>query len=472
MNIRPRVEGALLAHADRSPFTRAVLLPAARFVRVEEIAGGPLVVAAVAGLVWANLDVASYQRFWGGEIVVGAWSWEHGATLREWINELLLPLFFFVAGLELKREIIHGELSTARRAALPVALAIGGMVVPALVYLSMNLGDGGAIRGWGVPLATDIAFALAILALAGDRVPPALKILVLAFAAIDDVGGVLIIALFYSHGGSWVALLVAAALLLLVFGLKRVRVRQVFPYWLVGAAFCAALVEGGIHPTVGGVLLGLLAPARPFFGREEMVETTRGLADTLAALEEELTDDDDDRGGLRELEEKRAASLGQLETMTAGSEPITERLSRQVNPWVSYAVLPLFALGNAGVPIDLPGLERAASDPAALGIIGGLVLGKPLGFLLAAWIALRAGLAVRPVGVTWGHLTAAGLLAGVGFTVSLFIGDLAFARADAARVDSVKMAILVASAIAALFGFAAAMLAGGRAAGARREELA
>lgn len=455
MKLKPRLEGALLAHADGSPFTRKVLLPAARFVRVEEIAGGPLVVAAVCGLVWANTAHESYEGFWGSKIAIDAWSWSHAATLRTWINELLLPIFFFVAGLELKREIRHGALSTPRRAALPVALAIGGMVVPALFYLGANLGPDGVPGGWGVPLATDIAFALSILALAGDRVPTTLKILVLAFAAIDDVGGVLVIAVVYSHGGSPAALVVAAALLAGVFLLKRVGVRQLFPYWLFGGAFCAALVAGGVHPTVGGIVLGLMAPAVPFFGRNEMAGATRALANELADLERRLGDFEEDES--EDAERQRAATLGLLEALAVGSEPITERLSRQVNPWVSYVILPTFALANAGVPLDVAAVQTAATDPAAQGIVAGLVLGKPIGFLLAAWLAITLGLAEKPGDVTWAHLTAAGLLAGVGFTVSLFIGDLAFADAESVRRESVKVAILSASALSAALGLGTAL---------------
>lgn len=450
----PRVEGALRAHADGSAFTRRVLLPALRFIEVEEIAGAPLVLCAIGALVWANAPVAtSYESAWGAEIELTAFGFARAASVREWINEILLPLLFFVAGLELKRELSHGSLSSPRRAAFPVAVALGGMVVPAAGYVALNLGTDGVMKGWGVPLATDIAFALAVLALVGPHVPNSLKTLVLAFAAVDDVGSVLVIAVFYGHGSSVAALAAAGGLLAAIVALNRGGVRQLMPYWILGAAMCAALSEGGVHPTVGAVCLGLLAPARPFFARPEMAEAAENLGARLTDFQERLRDDEIDDAEREALQHKQAETLGLLEAMAIGTEPVTERLSRQVNPWVSYAILPLFALANAGVRIDPDALTAALASPVAQGIVVGLVLGKPLGFVGFAWLATATGIGQKPSDLRWVDLVGTGLLAGIGFTVSLFIAELAFGHGGD-RLAYAKMAVLAASILSGVLGFA------------------
>ena len=459
MGLTARAKAKLQLKAQKSSFARDVMLPAGEYISVKEIAGLPLVVAAAVALIWSNSPWGDlYRSIWSMEQEIRVFWFSHTETLRHWVNDALLPLFFFVAGLEIKRELVRGELSTPRKAALPFVLALGGVIVPTGMYLAFNAG-GGDTSGWGVPVATDVAFALAVLALFGDRIPSELKVLVLTFAAVDDVFGVLIIAVAYSREIATDAMWFAGLYFGLVVVLRALRIPLYSLFVVVGLPLWYAVLKSGIHPSVMAVALGLLAPARPMFERGEFarvreranrqfLKTRRELQDLESR--DDLTEEEQDRR--LELSEREDALVGLLEEQARQTEPITDRLIHGLNPWVSYALLPLFALANAGVVIDVGTLKEVVTSRPTLGIIAGLVIGKPLGLLVFGWIALRLRWAQLPDTVTWTHLVAAGLLAGIGFTVSLFIGELAFGRRGAEIMAAVKVAIFIASLLAAVLG--------------------
>jgi NhaA family Na+:H+ antiporter len=418
---------------------RVVGRPVARFLAVESAGGILLLAATVVALVWANSPwQASYDDLWHTEIAVQVGGTTVSDDLRHWINDGLMALFFLVVGLEIKRELVTGQLSSRRDAALPVVAAIGGMVVPAALYLAINAGGAGS-DGWGIPMATDIAFAVGVLALLGDRVPASLKVLILALAIVDDVGAIVVIAGFYSDGISagWLALAVAG--LLGVVLLRRARVWYLPVYVGVGVFVWFATFQSGVHATIAGVALGLLAPARPFLAEID--------ADRIA---DELSADHD----------VEAAEVRDISFRIRESVSVAERLEDALHPWTSYVVVPLFALANAGIPLSAAALEDAAGSRITLGVIVGLLVGKAVGVLGAATIAVRLGIAARPAGVTTRHLAGLAVLAGIGFTVSIFITGLAFESES--LQDEAKVGVLVASVVAATVGVLLLRGAGGQ----------
>jgi NhaA family Na+:H+ antiporter len=437
MQVPPRSRGTALARARSSYAARRVLVPAQKFIHTETSSGVVLLAAAAAALVWANSRWApSYESFWGTEVAFHAGRLAIAHTLREWINHALMVLFFFVVGLEVKREFLHGELSDRRRASLPVACALGGMLVPALIYLVFNFG-GATARGWGIPMATDIAFALGVLALAGERVPPALRIFLLALATVDDLGAILVIALFYSDHLSYSALAAALLLAAALAVMRRLGVQSLLYYAPVAVLFWFAVLQSGVHATIAGVVLGLLTPTRPRLAARDYSAAVDRL---LATLKHEAAGDAD----------AAQAALGGIEELTVATEAPADRLVRLLHPWSSYAVLPLFALANAGVALTT-GTREAIASPPLLGAFLGLLLGKVAGITLFAWLAVRLRMAQLLSGVRWVHIAAVGVLGGIGFTVSLFIADLAFA--EPATVAQAKLGVLAASLIAGIAGY-------------------
>jgi len=365
------------------------------FVYVEVLGGVVLLAATVAALIWANISFSSYADLWSTNLTIGLGDFSITEDLQHWVNDGLMTIFFFVVGLEIKRELVRGELRDPRTASLPVFAAIGGMVVPALLYLAINTsGPGG--RGWAIPMATDIAFAVAVLAIVGSRVPGNLKLFLLTLAIVDDVGAIVVIAVFYSSGVSGAWLLGAAGTLVGIVILQRLGVRHAVGYIVPAIVLWVCVLESGIHATIAGVLLGLLTPARPVNGRVII-------------------------------------------------EPIEARL----HPWSSFLIVPLFALANAGVYLGGDSIEAALRSPIAWGVIIGLVVGKPLGIVAASALGLRLRIGRLPDGVRLGHLLAAGAAAGIGFTVSLFVADLAY---TGVRLDEAKVAILVASIVSGALG--------------------
>jgi NhaA family Na+:H+ antiporter len=422
----------------RKPLGVQVRLLFRQFTRLQASGGILLLAAAAVALIWANSAWGQgYFDLWETYLTVSLGSMALKENLLHWVNDGLMVIFFFVVGLEIKREVLVGELASPRRAALPLVAAVGGMVVPALIYVAFNIGRPGE-AGWGIPMATDIAFVLGILTLFGSRVPVSLKVFFTALAIADDLGAVLVLALFYSGEISWLALGVAAALLAALVVLNLGRVRHPLPYGLLGIGLWLAFLQSGLHPTIAGVLLALTIPAR------SRVETEAFMAQCTAALRGLGRQDPD------EASRRRQAAAQTLEVIAERIQTPLQRLERNLNPWVAYLVVPVFALANAGVGLS-GNLLEALTQPLSLGIILGLLLGKSVGITLFSWLAVKAGIADLPYGVSWRQLFAASWLAGIGFTMSLFIASSAFE--EPALLTLAKMDILFASVLAALVGF-------------------
>ncbi len=424
---------------DRERPISRMLSPLAAFLHTEAAGGIVLIACALIALLWANSPWAgTYTALWASKVTVGPLS----ETLLHWINDGLMAVFFFVVGLEIKREVLVGELASRRQAALPVAAALGGMVVPAALYAAVNRGGAGA-GGWGIPMATDIAFALGVLALLGRRAPTGLKIFLAALAIVDDLGAVLAIALFYTAQVSWVALGAAALFLALLILANRLRIRHPLAYALLGVGLWVAFLESGVHATIAGVLLALTIPART---RVDPGEFSRRVGALLRHF-----DRVDEGAGTILTNADQQAALAELEDLAEGVQTPLQRLEHALHPWVAFGIVPLFALANAGVALG-GGPGAALTEPVTLGVLLGLVVGKQVGVMAGAWLAVRGGVADLPEGVTWRHLYGAGWLAGIGFTMSLFIGALAFG--EGALLDAAKVGILTASLIAGGVGWA------------------
>ena len=394
---------------------RALFRPIESFLHVEASSGILLLVAAAVALVWANSGWSeSYDHLWHTPLTIGLGPWTMERDLHFWINELLMTVFFLLAGLEIKRELVSGALSDVRRAALPLAAALGGMLVPAAVFFALNAGQAGA-HGWGVPMATDIAFAVGVLTLLGRRVHPALRVLLLAFAIIDDVGAILVIAIFYSSGLAVDGLAVAGGGLLLALGFLWIGVRPGLVFALPLLVMWGGLYRAGIHPTIAGVVLGLLIPARAWYGPQGFMAVAQ------RALEEFRH-----RADAGKPEHDLLAPLDEI--ATAQREAVAPGVRGEVvlHPWVAFGIMPLFALANAGV--NLGGIDFAIPGGwlVLTGVAAGLFIGKPLGVLVASWLSVRLKLCVLPEGVTWSAVLVMGAAGGIGFTMAIFISELAF----------------------------------------------
>ncbi len=411
--------------------------PFERFFRWEASSGLILLAATITALVWVNAGAAAtYTKLWETPAIVGIGPLVIEKPLLLWVNDGLMAVFFLLVGLEIKRELVTGELSDARSAALPVAAAVGGMVVPAAAYLAVTWGTPSAV-GWGIPMATDIAFALGALAVFGRRLPSTLGIFLAALALVDDIGAVVVIALVYTPKIVWAALAVAAVALVLLVALNRLGVTSLWPYIAIGLVLWIAVLKSGVHATIAGVLLALTIPASAPARLDEVASESEALLQGEAAEEADAT------GGPR-----HDALLLELEdALHEGQSPLS-RLEHALLPWVSFGIVPVFALANAGVRLD-GSLVDALASPVSLGIVAGLVVGKQVGILSAAWAAVRSGIAQIPDGVTWRHLWGASCLAGIGFTMSLFVSALALPEA---MLADAKLAILSASVIAGALG--------------------
>lgn len=367
------------------------------FLATEASGGILLLAAAVIALVWANSPwSASYESLWHTDLTINFGRYVLEGDLHHWVNDALMVVFFFVVGLEIKHELVHGKLRDPRTAAMPALAALGGMVVPAALFLLVTAGGDGA-RGWGIPMATDIAFAVGVVTLLGRRVPASLKLFLLTLAIVDDIGAIAVIAVFYSDGVALTWLAGAGAGLASVVVMKRLGAARPLAYIPVGAIVWYCTYRAGIHPTIAAVAIGLLTPAGPVAGR-----------------------------------------------------PVLGDLEHRLHPWSSYLVVPVFALANAGVPLSSDILSDAAGSRLTWAVALGLVIGKLVGVSAASWLALRTGLGQLPSGVGFGHVVGAAGIAGIGFTVSLFITGLAFD--DVALQTEAKIGILVGSAVAAVLG--------------------
>jgi len=377
---------------------------------------------------------------WATHLTIGPGDLTIDESLLHWVNDGLMAIFFLVVGLEIKREVLVGELASPRQAGLPVAAAIGGAAVPALLYLAVNAGTAGS-DGWGVPMATDIAFALGILALVGERAPIGLRIFLTALAIVDDLVAVLIIAVFYTGEIAWPALGVGGAILAGLVGLNLLHVRSPIAYAVLGSGLWIAFLQSGVHATLAGVLVALTIPARTRLDAVEFRERGRAL---LAEFEQAAAPPDP------EMTSTQQAVVQELEATCEGVQTPLQRLEHALHPWVAFVIMPLFALANAGVVLDQD-LGAALSNRVTVGIVVGLIIGKQAGILLAAWLAIRTNIASLPSGVAWRHLYGASWLAGIGFTMSLFITELAFT--DEASIASAKIGILIASIVAGVAGW-------------------
>jgi Na+:H+ antiporter, NhaA family len=418
------------------PVPRLVLQPLQTFLRTEEAGGILLLAAATIALIWANSPWrSSYDALWHTQLTIGLGAWSLAEDLQHWVNDALMALFFLVVGLEIKRELTTGELRQPRAAALPAIAALGGMVVPALLYLAINpSGEPG--RGWGIPMATDIAFALGVLAIVGRGLPTALKSFLLALAIVDDIGAILVIAIFYSGSISPGPLLTAAGLLALILVLQRLHVRWTAVYVLVGVSVWLATLQSGIHATIAGVALGLATPAVAFQRPKAVSLEAHRIADDT--VDDPVPPDADAHQWLH------------LAGLTREAVSPLARLEHLLHPWTSYVVIPVFALANAGVSISRSSLGDALTSGITLGVVAGLVVGKTVGVTIFTWLATRTGITRLPEGVGWGQLVGVAALAGIGFTVSLFITSLAFQTQ--AIQDAAKVGILIASLLAGLLG--------------------
>lgn len=429
---------SLLEVVEQPPGVRARMLTQ-EFTRLAASGGIVLLIATLLALFSANSPLAeTYFTLWNTPFAFSFGDFALSEHLLGWVNDGLMVIFFFVVGLEIKREILSGELAEPKQAALPIAGAIGGMIVPAIIYALFNWAGPG-LEGWGVPMATDIAFTLGILTVLGNRVPFTLKVFFTALAIADDLGAILVIALFYTAEISWLVLGVAALFFVALVGLNRARVRAALPYSLLGIGLWLAFLESGVHPTIAGVLLALTIPTRSPPDMRGLLLQAVTLLDSF-----QLPIDWQDEPGSR-----RQAAAQSLETIADRMQSPAQQLQSELAPWSTYVILPIFALANAGVTLGGEALSNLLS-PVSLGIIFGLVVGKPLGIALFAWLTVRLGLAELPGGVHWRQLFAASCLAGIGFTISLFIAGAAFE--DPALVTTAKAAILVASILAALLG--------------------
>ncbi|MDO9022627.1 MAG: Na+/H+ antiporter NhaA [Deltaproteobacteria bacterium] len=421
---------------------RRILRPIDAFLHVQSASGVVLLAAALVALVWANSPwAASYEHLWHANVTLGLGPWVTTRSLHFWINDGLMTVFFFVVGLEVRRELHHGELADLRRAALPVAAALGGMVVPAAIFAVVTRGGPGA-RGWGVPMATDIAFALGVLALLGRRVPAALRVLLLALAIIDDIGAIAVIAVFYASGFSLAGLGVVAVGVAAVIGMQRAGVRQPWLYVPPGALVWFGALRAGIHPTLAGVALGLLTPVRPWHAPEAFLLAARGAIEDFEARAAAPGKSPDPHELIDPLD---ALTLARRRALA----PVV-RIERALHPWVAFGIMPLFALANAGVPLGRVDLETPGAAAVLGGVAAGLLVGKPLGVVAASALAVRLGLATLPRGVGWRGVAVVGAVSGIGFTMAIFIAGLAFP--DGSHLGVAKLGVLIATAAAGLLG--------------------
>jgi Na+:H+ antiporter, NhaA family len=431
-----------MSRAREQPPVERIVRPFQDFTHKQSSGGILLIAATMVALVWANSPWAeSYSNLWHTKLTVGIGDFSLTKDLTHWINDGLMAVFFLVVGLEIKREVLVGELSSIRGAALPVVAAVGGAVVPATIYLTINAGTEGS-AGWGIPMATDIAFALGVLALLGQRAPTALKVFLTALAIVDDIVAVLVIALFYTSEISWGALGGGAVFLAALMVANVLGVGRTLLYAVLGVGLWLCFLLSGVHATIAGVLLALTIPATSFINPQAFLERSRYVLDRFEKAGE--------KGENVLSNEERQAALHALNHAAYKLEPPLHELEHALHPWVVFAIMPIFALANAGLPLG-GGVVEALTSPVALGIVAGLVVGKQLGITLFAWLAVRSGISELPGDINWRHVYGAGWLAGIGFTMSLFIADLGFS--DSSLVEAAKLGILVASLIAGVVGW-------------------
>jgi NhaA family Na+:H+ antiporter len=434
MAIPHRTYGAMQMQLRESLITRTLVLPVQEFIHIQGISSGVLLGAAIIALIWANSPWAeSYHHVWEMELSLSRLQ----LPIHEWINDALMAIFFFLVGMEIKHEIVHGELSDIRKASLPIVGALGGMIVPALLYMALNYGTPGQ-HGWGVPMATDIAFSLGVLGMV-KGIPSELKVFLLTLAIADDIGAIIVIAFFYTDTLRFKALVFGAFFLLMMFVLRRIGVQKRIAYILLGILFWVAILRSGIHATIAGVILGFMVPSEPRLSLDQFQEIGTDMIRRFRAAKAE--------GDMPTA----YRVLGSFESLLDATESAAERATRKLNDWVSFVVLPLFALSNAGVTFSAGALSGLLSSHVAWGIALGLLIGKPVGIVGFSFLSVKTGIARLPRGVSWLQMGAVGVLAGIGFTVSIFISGLAFD--DPMHLMEAKTAVLASSLIAGIAGY-------------------
>jgi NhaA family Na+:H+ antiporter len=435
-----------------SPVSRSDSLPRAQalteralstlesFLHVEAFSGVVLLCAAAIAVVWANSPAAdSYHHLWHTTVTLSIGELAYSQSLHFLINDALMTIFFLVVGMEIRREIHEGALASLRLAALPLAAALGGVLAPALIYLAFNHA-GIQSKGWAVPTATDIAFAVGVLALLGRGIPANVRVFLLALAIIDDIVAVLIIAVFYSGGLDYSGFLIAAIGIAMVFGLQWIGIASAYVYVLPGAVLWFGLLKAGAHPALAGVALGLMTPVMPPRTRERPLDTAANAVKDLWA-----------RAANEKPEPTALAEpLKQLRQVQRDLLPPVSRVQMALHPWVAFGIMPLFALANAGVSLNGIDLAADGSMTVVLGVLVALVVGKPLGIICISWLAVKLGWCSLPPGVSWSGVCVVGLLAGIGFTMAIFIATLAFTEAN--LLGAAKLGVLLASVCAALVG--------------------
>lgn len=430
-------------HVEPETPIERFLRPFQRFAHTESSGGIVLLIATVIALVWANSPLwETYHQVWETPLQLSFGGYAFEMSLHHFINDGLMVVFFFMVGLEIKREMLVGELASPRAAALPIAAAVGGMVVPAVLYAMLNVGGEGS-AGWGIPMATDIAFALGVLALMGPRIPLGLKVFLAALAIVDDLGAVLVIALFYTADLNMVALAFGGVVLVGLVILNRIGARHPGLYTVLGLLLWGAFLASGVHATIAGVLLAMTIPARTRLNTDEFLHVGRRYLDEFERSGVEGKD------VLTNHEQQIAIQM--LENSCEAAQAPLQRIEHDLQLWVAFGIIPLFALANAGVHLDVD-FGTALSNPVTLGVILGLVLGKPIGITLLAWMSVRTGLASLPHGVGWSQIHAVSWLGGIGFTMSLFVANLAFGEGSA-LLDAAKIGVLSASVLAAVMGW-------------------
>ncbi|MEZ4699841.1 MAG: Na+/H+ antiporter NhaA [Rhodothermales bacterium] len=423
---------------------RVFVQPVQRFIQMEASGGILLLLCAVAAIIWANSPfAAAYFHLWETHIAIELGHSMVSMHLMHWINDGLMAIFFFMVGLEIKREMLSGELASPKKAALPIAGAIGGMIVPAVLYAAFNAGTASA-GGWGIPMATDIAFALGVVILLGKRVPLALKVFLTALAIVDDLGAVLVIAFFYTSDLNFISLGIGAAFLVALIAINRMGVRRPAPYVMLGIGLWVAFLQSGVHATISGVLLALTIPASRKMGAYAFMAVSRDLAYKYMGLTEP---------NQRDLKHDQAHVVHEIEHACKDVSSPLVRMEHALHGWVNFLIMPLFAFANAGVRFVGTDITAALTSHVTIGVIVGLFVGKQIGVSLFSWLSIRLGLAEMPSGTTWRQFYGVSLLAGIGFTMSLFVSNLAFT--EAAMLDSAKMGILLASTIAGVAGWIA-----------------
>jgi NhaA family Na+:H+ antiporter len=425
---------------DVTPIER-LARPFQEFARLEASGGILLIACTIVALAWANSPwAASYHDLWHTNLTFGFAGAQLSQPLHFWINDGLMAVFFLLVGLEIKRELLVGELASLQKAALPITAALGGMLVPAGIYSLFNSGGPGS-AGWGIPMATDIAFALGVLALLGDRVPLSLKVFLAALAIADDVGAVLVIAGFYTANISWISLAVAGIFFAALVVMNRAGARHPLIYAVLGLGLWLAFLQSGIHATVAGVLLAITIPSRERLDHNTFLERSEKVMSEFRSA--------DDAGDHITAQATRTAALHVLAEDCKRAESPMLRFEHALAPWIKHLVMPVFALANAGVTLggDTAG---ALTSRVGLGVICGLALGKPIGIVAFSWLATRTRVAAMPAGANWRQIFGVGLLAGIGFTMSLFIANLAFG--DAPLLETAKVGIMGASVVSGIAG--------------------